>query len=283
MDFSIKVIPVFFALVLLANYFNFISFWLMLRHLPRVKGRSLRKRTKCYFATMNLLYVAVVVMSFFPPFQPKCTQEKAYPYVMSWASFLFAINYCFHWVVNCRKEFWLKPIEEQAEACEAANSAINSELTKAMEPLMSSKDGDEKTTSTEAYPFNWSVPHQARRARADMFRRQMWFYLCFSTVLVTFHITLQCWGRFHAHGTQRLGCAPGGYRWLYSTTYAELFITAHIIQIIMQAVMLEKAVLSVPEKIGLFAAPENAEFSSDSEEEGVESTPGDDADENFKR
>ena len=159
MDFSIKIIPVFFALVLLANYFNFISFWLMLRHLPRVKGRSLRKRTKCYFATMNLLYVAVVVMSFFPPFQPKCTQEKAYPYVMSWASFLFIVNYFFHWVVNCRKEFWLKPIDDQAEACEAANGAINSELAKAMTPLMSSKDGDEKTTSGETYEFNWSLPH----------------------------------------------------------------------------------------------------------------------------
>ena len=34
MDLTLKIIPVFFALVLLANYFNFVGFWFILRNLP---------------------------------------------------------------------------------------------------------------------------------------------------------------------------------------------------------------------------------------------------------
>mmetsp|Transcript_40138 Transcript_40138/g.52593 ORF Transcript_40138/g.52593 Transcript_40138/m.52593 type:complete len:212 (-) Transcript_40138:114-749(-) len=113
MDLSMKIIPVFFVLVLGANYFNFIGFWLMVRNLPKIKGRSLRRRTMCYFVNMNILYLAIVIMAFFEPFHPKCTQEKAYPIVMSWASFLFVINYFFHCIVNYNMEFFIKPIEEE--------------------------------------------------------------------------------------------------------------------------------------------------------------------------
>ena len=52
MDLTVKIIPVFFVLVLCANYSNFIGFWLMLRNVPAVKGRSLKKRTKVYFLIM---------------------------------------------------------------------------------------------------------------------------------------------------------------------------------------------------------------------------------------
>lgn len=68
MDLTVKLIPVFFILILAANYFNFLGFWLMLRTIPAVKGRSLRKRTKAYCVTMNVLYLAVVVLAFIPPF-----------------------------------------------------------------------------------------------------------------------------------------------------------------------------------------------------------------------
>ena len=34
MDLTVKIIPVFFVLILLANYFNFIGFWYILRTLP---------------------------------------------------------------------------------------------------------------------------------------------------------------------------------------------------------------------------------------------------------
>ena len=55
---------------------------------------------------------------------------------------------------------------------------------------------------------------------------------------------------------------------MYTSTLGELFVTAHIVQIIMQAVMLEKALYKVPHEIGMFEAPSNCEF-SDSEDERV--------------
>ena len=112
MDLGKKLIPVFFVLIICANYFNFIGFWLMIRNLPAIKGRSLRKRTKIYFWSMNLLYTLVVVMALIPNYRPLCQHKKHYPHVMQWASCLFLINYCFHWVIFCRKEWFLRPIEE---------------------------------------------------------------------------------------------------------------------------------------------------------------------------
>ena len=56
--------------------------------------------------------MALVVIAFVPPFQPMCSPKKAYPYVMSWASLLFVINFFFHWSVYCRSDWYLKPIEE---------------------------------------------------------------------------------------------------------------------------------------------------------------------------
>ena len=112
MDLTIKIIPVFFVLILAANYFNFLGFWLIMRIVPAFKGRSLRKRTTAYFLIMNIMYVAVVVLAFVPPFQPLCSPQKAYPYVMSWASLLFIINFIFQWSINCRQEWFLQPIEE---------------------------------------------------------------------------------------------------------------------------------------------------------------------------
>ena len=89
MDLTVKVIPAFFVLVLMANYFNFIGFWSILRNLPAVQGRTVRKRTKAYFITMNCLYVGVVILACTPKFHPMCTDHKAYPVVLSLASFLF--------------------------------------------------------------------------------------------------------------------------------------------------------------------------------------------------
>ena len=96
-----KLIPVFFILILLANYFNFTGFFIILRTIPLMKGRTLRKRTKAYYWVMNFLYLAVIIMAFIPGLQPLCTDDKAYPYVMNFASMLFIINYLFHFVVNC--------------------------------------------------------------------------------------------------------------------------------------------------------------------------------------
>lgn len=82
----------------------------------------------------------------------------------------------------------------------------------------------------------------------------MRFYLCFSTILMCINITLQVYGRFVAHDEKILGCAAGGLQWLYTTTVGEIYITAHIVQIVMQAVMLEKALYKVPHEEGWFEA-----------------------------
>ena len=50
-----------------------------------------------------------------------------------------------------------------------------------------------------------------------------------------------------------------------------MFITAHIVQVIMQAVMLEKALYKVPHELGWFEAPSHVELSdSESEAEDAE-------------
>ena len=66
-----------------------------------------------------------------------------------------------------------------------------------------------------------------------MFRKQMRFYLFFSTILVIINLTLQIYGRFVAHEHKILGCSAGGLQWMYTTTVGEIYITAHIMQIIM--------------------------------------------------
>lgn len=113
MDLSNKYIPVFFFLILSANYCNFMAFWLMLRHLPLIKGRSLRFRTKFYFIVMNLLYVGVAIMATIPGYRPVCSPMQTYPHVLTWAELLFKVNYCFHWVIYVRKEWFLQQIEEE--------------------------------------------------------------------------------------------------------------------------------------------------------------------------
>ena len=159
MDLTIKIIPVFFVLILSANYFNFIGFWLILRNLPSVQGRSLRKRTKLYFLVMNLLYLLVVALACVPGFQPKCTDKKLYPYVMTWASFLFVINYFFHCFVNCNKEYFLVPLPDVSTV--QPGTAINSAETPMLE--------------TEK-KLDWSCKEHSRIARVEIFRRQMHFY-----------------------------------------------------------------------------------------------------------
>lgn len=104
MDLTQKIIPVFFVLIFLANYFNFVGFYFILRTLPCMEGRRLRRRTKIYFFVMNCLYLSVIIMSFFPTFWPVCTDEKAYPPVLNFASMLFIVNYIFHFVVNCNRQ-----------------------------------------------------------------------------------------------------------------------------------------------------------------------------------
>ena len=102
-----------------------------------------------------------------------------------------------------------------------------------------------------------------------MFRKQMRWYLCFSTILATINISLQILGRtLHAHTDYiLLACSDHGFHWIYTSILGELFVCAHIVQIIMQAVMLEKALYKVPHDIGWFEAPQEFDGSLDEDED----------------
>ena len=80
----------------------------------------------------------------------------------------------------------------------------------------------------------------------------MGVYLCFQTILVIANIAIQVAGRVYIHNNHFLGCAEKGWKWLYTTKPGEWFITAHMILVMMQAVMLEKALYKVPKKMGWF-------------------------------
>ena len=94
------------------------------------------------------------------------------------------------------------------------------------------------------------------------------FYLCFSTILICINLTLQIYGRCVAHESKILGCTANGTEWLYTTRVGEGYITAHMIQIIMQAVMLEKALYKVPHESGWFEnESKHTELGSSDEED----------------
>jgi len=92
-----------------------------------MEGHEPRKRTRVYAWVMTMLYIGVVVMAFVPGFHPLCGSKKSYPYVMSWASLLFIINYIFHWVVYCNISYFLKPVAESEESIKAkySQSSVN--------------------------------------------------------------------------------------------------------------------------------------------------------------
>ena len=74
MDLTYKIIPVFFILILAANYINFMSYFYVLNNVPGKKGRTLRRRTKPYFYVMQVLYAAVLSASMVPGLHPRCTE-----------------------------------------------------------------------------------------------------------------------------------------------------------------------------------------------------------------
>jgi len=129
MDLTVKIIPAFFVLILLANYFNFIGFHYILKNLPTSQGRALRRKTKAYFLTMHALYAIVVFIACMPNLHPLCSEDKKYPRVMMWLSFLFLVNYCFHWYIFCKKDEYLVQ-EITAEEESLVSNSVNMDCEK---------------------------------------------------------------------------------------------------------------------------------------------------------
>ena len=100
-----------------------------------------------------------------------------------------------------------------------------------------------------------------------MFRRQMNRYFCFSTVLSCVNLALLLFGRLVANEGGILECTADGTEWISLTRGGEVFITAHIIQIIVQAIMVEKVLYRIPNEYGWFDSHSKyAELGSSDEE-----------------
>ena len=66
------------------------------------------------------------------------------------------------------------------------------------------------------------------------------------------------------HKSGFLACNASGKQWVYSTLTGELFVGAHMVLIITQAVMLEQALYQVPKKLGWFKNTEEQIEQADS-------------------
>ena len=262
MDMTKKFIPVFFVLILMANYFNFVGFFFILRTLPCVQGRKLRKRTKAYFIVMHCLYLGVAITACIPEFWPLCRDDKKYPVVLNFASMLFIANYIFHFVINCNKK---KAVQRLTESVAVEQNDDEDEFAENGDKKL---DEVKKEDEEAEILRKWQSKSASQNLRKGMFKAQMKAYLCFSTILVTINLTLQIYGRYVSHQHEILGCSANGWQWLYTTIIGEFYITAHIVQIIMQAVMLEKALHTVPHKLGWFEVQsKHSELGSSDEED----------------
>jgi glucan phosphoethanolaminetransferase (alkaline phosphatase superfamily) len=92
-----KYIPIFFVLILIANYINFMSFNLLIRHLRTPERADLQKRTNAFFITMNLGYLVCVGLAFTPTYGPRCKQPGSmYPECLTLAESLLVANSVYH-------------------------------------------------------------------------------------------------------------------------------------------------------------------------------------------
>lgn len=187
---------------------------------------------------MNCLYALSLGLAFVPKFGPTCTADKVYPACMNWSACLFIINFVFHCVINCRKDFFL----DQGPIASGSTEDHFQDASNVTEGDMSKGD--------------WTDAEKADKLSKQMFRKQMKVYLWFQAVLVVCNLAIQVWGRIFVHKSHFLGCADQGYQWIYTTITGELFIGAHMVLIITQAVMLEQALYKVPHKMGWFELSE---------------------------
>lgn len=209
---------------------------------------------------MYVLYALTLGLAFVPRFGPTCTADKLYPPCMNWTACLFIINFVFHCVINCRKDYFLSE-GSIAPADEQEDDFLNASTI---------SDGDKTKES-------WLDVQKSDKLSKEMFRKQMKVYLWFQAVLVVCNLAIQVWGRIFVHKSHFLGCADQGYQWLYTTVTGELFIGAHMVLIITQAVMLEQALYKVPKNMGWFThSVKDAELADNFEEPKQASSAKDD-------
>jgi len=98
LDLTTKWIFLFFILIVIANYLNFIGLIMILRNVPTHEGHVLKARTTIYMWIMNALYAVLVILAIFVV-PPVCQHKQVYPYVMNWAAILFLVNAAYNFVM----------------------------------------------------------------------------------------------------------------------------------------------------------------------------------------
>lgn len=190
---------------------------------------------------MNVLYGLALVMAFIPRFGPTCTATKVYPPCLNWAAMLFIINFIFHLVISCKKDYFFEEgsITEDVHGDDfkAANDA-------------SDKEENESVNDSQLSHQHWESKED--HLHKKLFRKQMNVFLIFSGFLALCNIAIQLWGRIFVHNSAFMGCTAGGHQWLYTTVKGEVFVATHMMLIITQGVMLEYALYKVPKKMGWF-------------------------------
>eukprot|EP00354_Favella_ehrenbergii_P000905 CAMPEP_0170466066 /NCGR_PEP_ID=MMETSP0123-20130129/10175_1 /TAXON_ID=182087 /ORGANISM="Favella ehrenbergii, Strain Fehren 1" /LENGTH=305 /DNA_ID=CAMNT_0010732121 /DNA_START=194 /DNA_END=1111 /DNA_ORIENTATION=+ len=244
LDMTTKFIAGYFLLILACNYFNFLGFYKILTNLPGKPGEIAWSRTKWYFRTMNVLYALTLGLAFVPRFGPTCTATKVYPPCMNWACCLFIINFIFHCVMSCRKDYFL-----------GSGSIMEGVDDEYVREVAADDGADEKAEAVNLSDSQLS--HKDWEQKEDLlskklFRKQMNVYLFFQGILAFCNVAIQLWGRVFVHNSHFLGCTEGGHQWLYTTVKGEVFVATHMVLIITQGVMLEYALYKVPKKMGWF-------------------------------
>ena len=168
---------------------------------------------------------------------------------MNWTACLFIINFIFHLVISCRKDYFFD---------------TGSILIEHRESIDGYKAVDEDGKSAL---IDWKDNNLADKLAKKMFRKQMRVYLWFQFALVICNVAIQLWGRIFVHKSHFLACNDGGKTWLYTTIQGELFVGAHMVLIITQAVMLEQALYKVPKKLGWFQNTEESLLLADNFEQ----------------
>jgi hypothetical protein len=98
-----KYIPIFFVLILFANYINFSSFNLLLRHFRSPERAALQKRTKPFFIIINLGYLFCIALAFTETYGPRCKQPGSmYPECLTLAEILLVLNAMYHVYLYCQ-------------------------------------------------------------------------------------------------------------------------------------------------------------------------------------
>lgn len=95
-DMTKQYILLFFALIYLASYVNFLGYNVLIRNIDVEDGEQLKKSTNVFFITMNIIYAVNALCAINAWYGPWCNQGNIYPPCMATANCLVWANFGYH-------------------------------------------------------------------------------------------------------------------------------------------------------------------------------------------